>query len=58
MEGSGTILKSPFIQKIIMQHKIPLPSDLEGQKLNWLLQINDEYFEQQLKEVVSIFLIL
>ena len=49
MEGSGKILQSPSIQKLIMQHNIPLLSDLEAQKLNWLLQI---------KEVLSRFSVI
>ena len=36
-----------------MKHSVPLSGDKESQKLNWLLSINDEFFRQQLHEVVG-----
>ena len=39
-------------------HHIPPPMDMEHSKLDWLLQINEEYFEEQLKTVVSRFILL
>ena len=39
-------------------HQVPLPMDMERSKLDWLLQINEEYFEEQLRTVVSRFILL
>ena len=39
-------------------HNVPLPQDMECSKLDWLLQINEEYFEEQLRTVVSGFLFI
>ena len=38
--------------------QVPLPMDMERSKLDWLLQINEEYFEEQLRTVVSRFKLL
>ena len=51
MEGPKSVLESKFIRDLVMKHV-----DVEAQKLNYLLQINDQYFESQLKEVVCITL--
>ena len=45
-------MQSSFLQSL-MKHNIPLPADQESRKLDWLLSINEEFFQQQLKEVVS-----
>ena len=39
-------------------HNVPLPQDMEKSKLDWLLQINEQFFEAELRTVVSHFLIL
>ena len=41
-----------------LQHNVPLPKDLEKSKLDWLLQINEQFFEAELRTVVSNFSIL
>ena len=38
-----------------LQHNVPLPKDLEKSKLDWLLQINEQFFEAELRTVVSNF---
>ena len=42
----------------INDYNMPLPQDMECSKLDWLLQINEEYFEEQLRTVVSGFLFI
>ena len=36
-----------------LSHHVPLPQNMECSKLDWLLQINEDYFKEQLKSVVS-----
>ena len=36
-----------------LSHKVPPPQDMSKSKLDWLLQINEDYFQDQLKTVVS-----
>ena len=36
-----------------LSHRVPPPQDMDHSKLDWLLQINEDYFEEQLKTVVS-----
>ena len=36
-----------------LSHKVPPPQDMDRSKLDWLLQINEDYFEDQLRTVVS-----
>ena len=38
--------------------QVPLLMDMERSKLDWLFQINEEYFEEQLRTVVSRFILL
>ena len=45
-------------KRIKAYHNIPLPQDIECSKLDWLLQINEEYFEEHLRTVVSGFLFI
>ena len=49
----------PSAQKepAILKHDVPLPQDIEKSKLDWLLQINEQFFEAELRTVVSSFLI-
>ena len=35
-------------------HNIPIPQNLDKSKLDWLLQINEQFFEAELRTVVSI----
>ena len=34
-------------------HSVPPPQDMSKSKLDWLLQINEDYFQDQLRTVVS-----
>ena len=34
-------------------HSVPPPQDMSRSKLDWLLQINEDYFQDQLRTVVS-----
>ena len=52
--GLQTTQKEPAT----LQHDVPLPQDIEKSKLDWLLQINEQFFEAELKTVVSSFLLL
>ena len=36
-----------------LSHTVPPPQDMSQSKLDWLLQINEDYFQDQLKTVVS-----
>ena len=36
-----------------LAHNVPPPQDMSRSKLDWLLQINEDYFQDQLKTVVS-----
>ena len=36
-----------------LSHNVPPPQSMSRSKLDWLLQINEDYFEDQLKTVVS-----
>ena len=36
-----------------LSHKVPPPQNMNRSKLDWLLQINEDYFEDQLRTVVS-----
>ena len=45
-------------KKMKSSHQVPPPMDMERSKLDWLLQINEEYFEEQLRTVVSEFILL
>ena len=36
-----------------LSHNVPPPQDMSKSKLDWLLQINEDYFQEQLKTVVS-----
>ena len=36
-----------------LSHTVPPPQDMSRSKLDWLLQINEDYFQDQLKTVVS-----
>ena len=38
-----------------LKHDVPPPLDFEKSKLDWLLAINEQYFEAELRTVVSIF---
>ena len=46
---ASKFMQSSFLQSL-MKHNIPLPADQESRKLDWLLSINEEFFQQQLKE--------
>ena len=41
-----------------LTHNIPIPQNLDKSKLDWLLQINEQFFEAELRTVVSTFPIL
>ena len=43
-------------EPVILQHDVPFPQDIEKSKLDWLLQINEQFFEAELRTVVSNFL--
>ena len=47
-EGTGESSGPPPLS-----HKVPPPQDMSKSKLDWLLQINEDYFQDQLKTVVS-----
>ena len=36
-----------------LSHNIPIPQNLDKSKLDWLLQINEQFFEAELRTVVS-----
>ena len=36
-----------------LSHSVPPPQNMNRSKLDWLLQINEDYFEDQLRTVVS-----
>ena len=57
-EGSSPkAMDVPLVRnKILDASKVPVPIDMGTQKLDWLLPINDKYFEEQLKKVVRIHL--
>ena len=38
-----------------LSHNIPIPQNLDKSKLDWLLQINEQFFEAELRTVVSTF---
>ena len=38
-----------------LKHDVPPPFDFEKSKLDWLLAINEQYFEAELRTVVSTF---
>ena len=38
----------------VLEHDVPFPKDIEKSKLDWLLQINEQFFEVELRTVVSI----
>ena len=38
-----------------LTHDVPAPLSFEKSKLDWLLAINEQYFEAELKTVVSYF---
>ena len=61
-DSKATDLSSPRVKervdKVLKQYEINLPPDAEAKKLDWLLSINEAFFQEQLKEVVSIFYIL
>ena len=38
-----------------LTHNVPPPMSFEKSKLDWLLAINEQYFEAELQTVVSIF---
>ena len=40
-------------KKVKFVHSVPPPQDMDRSKLDWLLLINEEYFEEELKTVVS-----
>ena len=40
-----------------LTHDIPFPQDIEKSKLDWLLQINEQFFEAELRTVVSSLLL-
>ena len=43
--------------KPTLSHNIPIPQNLDKSKLDWLLQINEQFFEAELRTVVSILLL-
>ena len=47
VETEGESRKPP------LSHNMPPPQNMDRSKLDWLLQINEDYFEDQLKTVVS-----
>ena len=41
-----------------LEHNVPFPQNIEKSKLDWLLQINEQFFGAELRTVVSNFQIL
>ena len=41
-----------------LRHDVPPPLDFEKSKLDWLLAINEQYFEAELLTVIYIFLLI
>ena len=48
---TSTTAKGPAV----LEHDVPFPKDIEKSKLDWLLQINEQFFEAELRTVVSNF---
>ena len=46
---------STTAKKVQFAHTVPPPQDMNQSKLDWLLLINEEYFEEELKTVVCNF---
>ena len=47
VETEGESRKPP------LSHNVPPPQNMNRSKLDWLLQINEDYFKDQLRTVVS-----
>ena len=52
---ASTSTAKPAEEVMPLKHDVPPPLDFEKSKLNWLLAINEQYFEAELPTVVSIF---
>ena len=50
-----TTSASTSAKKVRFAHTVPPPQDMNQSKLDWLLVINEEYFEEELKTVVCSF---
>ena len=46
---------STTAKKVQFAHTLPPPQDMDRSKLDWLLLINEEYFQEELKTVVCNF---
>ena len=46
---------STTAKKVQFAHTVPPPQDMNRSKLDWLLLINEEYFQEELKTVVCNF---
>ena len=53
MASTSTI--KPAEEVLPLKHDVPPPLDFEKSKLDWLLAINEQYFEAELQTVVSTF---
>ena len=42
----------------VLSHNVPVPHNLDKSKLDWLLQINEQFFEAELRNMVSSFNLL
>ena len=46
---------STTAKKVQFAHTVPPPQDMDQSKLDWLLLINEEYLQEELKTVVCNF---
>ena len=51
---SATSTAKPTQKDMPLKHDVPPPINFEKSKLDWLLAINEKYFEAELRTVVSI----
>ena len=49
----ATAVETEGESQSLLSHNVPPPQNMDCSKLDWLLQINEDYFEDQLKTVVS-----